>query len=103
MFTSSVEVPSGTNFSELGEDDEFIWHHFHVKGWGAQDFEGHAPVVMHNATGRVVPLTWILLEIQSTVDQIANPDKLLNIKKVRSKDAIHVHCNSGVKDCGQVQ
>ena len=38
MFTSSGEEPPGTEFSELGEDDEFTWHQFHVKGWGAQDF-----------------------------------------------------------------
>ena len=52
---------------------------------------------MHNATRRVVPLTWILLDNQFTVDLIANPRMLLNIRKVRSKDAIRVHCNSGVK------
>ena len=87
MFTSSVDVPSGTDFSELGEDDEL----------GTQEFEGHAPLAMHNATGRVVPLTWILLDSQSTVDLIANPIMLLNIRKVRSEEAIHVHYNSGVK------
>ena len=90
-------VPSGTDFSEMGEDDELTWHQFHVKGWGAQYFEGHAPVAMHNATGRAVPLTWLLLDSQSTVDLIANPRMLLKIRKARSKDAIHVNCNSGVK------
>ena len=60
MFTSSVDIPSGTDFSELGEDKKFTWHQFHVKGWGAQDFEGHAPMAMHNATGRAVPLTWLV-------------------------------------------
>ena len=52
---------------------------------------------MHNATGRAVPLTWLLLDSQSVVDLIANPRMLLNIRKVRSEDAIRVHCNSGVK------
>ena len=28
MFTSSGDVPSGTDFSELGEDDNFTWHQF---------------------------------------------------------------------------
>ena len=97
MFTSSGDEPSGTDFSELGEEDEFTWHQFHVKGRIAQDFEEHAPVVMHNDTGRVVPLTWLLLDSQSTVDLISNPKILLNIRKVRIKDAIRVHCNSGVK------
>ena len=97
MFTSSGDEPSGTDFSELGGDDEFTWHQFHVKGWGAQDFEGNAPVVMYNNTGRSLPLTWLLLDIQSTVDLIATPIMLLNISKVQSEDAIRVHCNSRFK------
>ena len=97
MSTSLVDVPSGTDFSELGEDNEFTWNQFYIKGWVARDFEGHVPMPMHNATGRAVPLTWILLDSQSTVDLIANPKMLLNITKERGKDAIWVHCNSGVK------
>ena len=97
MFTSLVDVLSGTDFSELGEDNEFMWHQLHVKGWVVQDFEGNAPVAMHNATGWAVPLTWILLNSQLTVDLIANPKMLMNIRKVRGKDAIRVHCNSRVK------
>ena len=97
MFTPSGGVPSGTDSSELGENGEFTWHQFHVKGWGAQDFEGHAPVAMHNATGRAVPLTWLLLYNKLTVELVANPRMLLDIRKVRSEDAISVHCNSGFK------
>ena len=97
MFTPSVDVQSGIYFSELGEDDTFTWHQFHVKGWGARDFEGHAPMAMHNDTGRAVTLTWLLLDSQLTVDLIANPKMLLNIRKVRGEDSIRVHCNSGVK------
>ena len=52
---------------------------------------------MNNNTGWAVHLTWLLLDSQSTVDLIANPRMLLNIRRVRSKDAIHIHCNSGVK------
>ena len=94
MFTSSLDVPSGIDFSELGEDDEFIWHQFHIKVWGSQDFEVYALMVMHKATGRTVPLTWILLNSQLTVDLIDNPKMLLNIRKDRGEDAIQVHCNS---------
>ena len=54
-------------------------------------------MVMHNKTGRAVPLTWLLLDIQSMVDLIANPIMLLNISKVRREDAICMHCNSRVK------
>ena len=97
MFMSSVDVLSGTDFSEMGEYEKFTWHKFHVKGWGAQDFEGHAPLSMHNATGRAVPPTWLLLDSQSTMDLIANLKMMLNIRKVWVKDAIWVHYNSGFK------
>ena len=97
MFTSFVDVQSGLDFSELLEDDEFTWHQFHVEGWGARDFEGHAPAAMHNATGRAVPLTWILLDSQSMVDLIANPKILVNIRNLRGEDTIRVHCNSRIK------
>ena len=64
MFMSSADVQSGIYFSEMGEDDEFTWHQFHVKVWGAQDFEVHAPVAMQNSTESAVPITWLLLDIQ---------------------------------------
>ena len=97
MFTPSVDVLSGTDFSELGEDNEFTWHQFHVKGWVAQDFEGQAPMAVHNATGCAVPLTWLLFDSQSTGDMIVNPKILLTIRKMRYEDDIRVHCNIGVK------
>ena len=52
---------------------------------------------MNNNTGRAVPLTWILLDSQSTVDLIANPRMLINIRRVQSEDAIRVHCNRRVE------
>ena len=52
---------------------------------------------MHNDTGRAVPLTWLLLDSQSTVDLISNPRILLNIRIVWSKDSICVYYNSRVK------
>ena len=44
-----------------------------------------------------MPLTWLLLDSQYMVDLIANTRILLNIRKVWSKDAIRVNCNSGFK------
>ena len=88
MFTSLMDVQSGIYFSELGEDDKFTWHQFHVEGWGAQYFEGHAPVAMHNTTGRTLPLTCLLFYIQLTEDMIANPKMLVNTRKVRGENAI---------------
>ena len=52
---------------------------------------------MNNDTGWAVTLTWLLLDSQSTVGLIVNPRMLLNIRKVRSKNAIRVHCNIGIK------
>ena len=51
---------------------------------------------MHNATSCAVPLTWLLLDSQSTVNLISNAKILLNIRKVRGEDAIKVHCNSRI-------
>ena len=51
---------------------------------------------MQNTTGRVMPLTWILLNIQSTVDLITKSKILVNIRKVWGEDSIRLHCNSGV-------
>ena len=62
-----------------------------------RDFEGHTPVAMHNATERAVPLTWLIINIQLKLYLIANPKMPLNIRKVRGKDALRVHCNIGVK------
>ena len=49
-----------------------------------------------------MPLTWILLESKSTVDLITNPKMLVNTSKVQGKDAIRVHCNSGVNTLERV-
>ena len=54
-------------------------------------------MAIQDATGRAVPLMWLLIDSQSTVDLISNPKMLLNISKVRDEDAIWVHCNSGFK------
>ena len=54
-------------------------------------------MAMHNATGRAVPLTWLLLDSQLTMDLITNEKNILNIRKVRGDNTTRVHCNSRVK------
>ena len=81
MFTSSVDQTLGADFSEMGEGNDFTWYQLHVKGWVAQDFLVHATVNMHNNTGRAVPLTWILLDSQLTVDLIAKRKKISEHQK----------------------
>ncbi len=48
---------------------------------------------MQHKTKGVVNKIYLLLDNQSTVDQIANPDLLTNIRK--SQKPIVVHCNAG--------
>ena len=86
----------GGDFRELGEGDKFTWHQFHIHNWGARYFKGHALVTMHNNTGHAVPLTWILLNSQLTVELIANAEMLVNISTEQGKDSIRVYCNNGV-------
>ena len=44
-----------------------------------------------------MPLTWLLLDIQPTVGLIANEKMLVNIRTVRGKDVISVHCKRNAK------
>ena len=57
---------------------------------------------MYSNTGHAVPLTWLLLDSQSTVDMISNAKMLVNIRTLRGKDAIQVHFNSSVKIVNRV-
>ena len=102
MFTSSIDSTSGGDFSNMGEGNKVTWNQLHIKFWGAQYLEGHAPVTMQNNTGRAVPLTWLLLDSKLTVDLIANTKLLVNIRMVREKGAIQVYCNSGVNIVNRV-
>ena len=97
IFTPSLDSTSGVYCREMGECNKFTWHQFHVEGWGAREFEGHAPGTIHNKTGRAVPLTWLLLDIQPTVGLIAKKNMLVNIRTVRGKDSISVHCKNNAK------
>ena len=102
MFISSGDHTSRTYFSDPGEDNEFTWHQFHVEGWGARYFEGHTSVSMHNTTSHVLPLTWLFLDSQLTVDLIASAKMLVKIRKVWVEDAIRVHCNCGINIVNRV-
>jgi hypothetical protein len=43
--------------------------------------------------GGVVNKNWVLLDRQSTADQVANPGLLTNIRK--AKNPVTIHCNAG--------
>jgi hypothetical protein len=54
--------------------------------------EGENKFVQMREKG-VINKNWLLLDSQSTVDQVANPALLKNIRKAAS--AVTVHCNAG--------
>jgi len=55
--------------------------------------EGENISVQNGGTRGGVNRSYVLLDNQSTVNQIANPSLLANIRK--SKNPITVHCNNG--------
>ena len=110
MFTSKSKYKLWSDFRDIGKGDEFSWYQFHTTSqnitnkectegavWEARDFEGHVPVALHSSTGCTVPLTWILLDSQSTLDLINNKIILVKIWTVQDKGTIRVHCNRRVK------
>jgi hypothetical protein len=66
--------------------------HTNVEEEESDEDEDENFFVQHKAKG-VVNKNYFLLVNQSTVDQIANPDLLTNIRK--SQKPIVVHCNAG--------
>ena len=101
MFTYTPSSTPGADFSKIGKGEKFSWHQFHTAVWGARNFEGHVLVALHNSTGQAVPLTWLLLDVQTTVDIITNPGIMVKNWFVPDEDAIYFHCNSGVKAVNQ--
>ncbi len=66
--------------------------HANVEEKESDEDEDENIFVQHKAKG-VVNKNYLLLDNQSTVNQIANPDLLTNIRK--SQKPIMVHCNTG--------
>ena len=44
-----------------------------------------------------VPVNWLLLDIQSTVDVICNPRIVKNIWKCPGGGSVTIHCNTGTR------
>jgi hypothetical protein len=66
--------------------------HANIEEEKSDEDEDENIFAQHKAKG-VVNKNYLLLDNQSTVDQIANPDLLMNIRK--SQKPIVVHCNGG--------
>ena len=50
-------------------------------------------IFVQKKEGGVVDKNWVLLDSQSTVDQVSNPAMLTNIRK--AKNPSKIHCNAG--------
>ncbi len=48
---------------------------------------------MQKKEGGVVNKNWVLLDSQSTADQVAHPGLLTNMRK--AKNTVTIHCNAG--------
>ena len=59
-----------------------------------QDLDKGENIFVQNGTRGGVNRSYVLLDNQSTVNQIANPSLLANIRK--TKNPITVHCNNGL-------
>jgi hypothetical protein len=57
---------------------------------GTEDREN---IFVQKKEGGVVDKNWVLLDSQSTVDQVSNPAMLTNIRK--AKNPSKIHCNAG--------
>ncbi len=65
----------------------------HCSGGGTRSRQRREHFVQSGARG-VVNQNYVLLDNQSTINQIANPSLLANIRKAKSQ--ITVHCNNGL-------
>ncbi len=50
-------------------------------------------IFVQKKEGGVVNKNWLLLDSQSTANQVANPGMLTNIRK--AKNPVTIHCNAG--------
>jgi hypothetical protein len=58
-----------------------------------EDTDDGENIFVQKKEGGVVDRNWVLLDSQSTVDQVSNPATLTNIRK--AKNPSKIHCNAG--------
>jgi hypothetical protein len=61
-------------------------------GTEGEDLDKGENVFVQKKEGGVVNKNWVLLDSQSTADQVANPGLLTNIRK--AKNPVTIHCNA---------
>ncbi len=62
-------------------------------GTKEEDLDQGDNIFVQKKEGGVVNKNWVLLDSQSTADQVANPGLLTNIKK--AKNLVAIHSNAG--------
>jgi hypothetical protein len=62
-------------------------------GTEEEDLDLGENIFAQKKEGGVVNKNWVLLDSQSTADQVANPGLLTNIRK--AKNSVTIHCNAG--------
>jgi hypothetical protein len=88
------EEPHHTECPERKQtyNQEHIQVNIQEDGGNKDDINEGENIFMQKSVKGVVNKNWLLLDSQSTVDQVANPVLLKNIRKVAS--AVTVHCNA---------
>ncbi len=89
------EGPHRTEFSErkLAGNQERIHANIQEDGCNEDDIDKGEIMFVQKREKGVVNKNWLLLDSQSTVDQVAYPALLKNIRKAAS--TVTVHCNAG--------
>ncbi len=62
-------------------------------GTEGEDLNQGENIFVQKKEGGVVNKNWVLLDSQSTADQVANPGRLTNMRK--AKNTVTIHCNAG--------
>ncbi len=61
-------------------------------GTEEEDLNQGENILVQKKEGGVVNKNWVLLDSQSTANQVANPGMLTNIRK--AKNPVNIHCNA---------
>jgi hypothetical protein len=62
-------------------------------GTEEEDLDQEENIFVQKKEGGVVNKNWVLLDSQSTANQVANPGLFTNIRK--AKNPVTIHCNAG--------
>jgi hypothetical protein len=76
-----------------GKEEQMLANVEADAGTEKEDLNQGENIFAQKKEGGVVNKNWVLLDSQSTADQVANPGLLTNIRK--AKKLVTIHCNAG--------